>query len=213
MANIQIPEYLRPDGRGLPPNAEILYKEHQVLSRLGEMAAALADEYSEHMSVHQVICTPGGRQFADEIRTMVWKHTVDNGMHMVIPTVDYYNIWSYAGCEKSGGVYMDKPSALKGPIEDNNVEIFIPAISSGRSLDVLVRIIKDYKPASISVISLLTKHYDGRDNPTEESLGVNKYMSAFNVGKNYVFGHGLGVGPLGLFSAVPYVCADPTIPL
>ena len=125
--------------------AEILISEEQIQRRVAELGARInADFAGEQILIIAVL--KGALLFlADLIR------------HIDLPVaIDFLAVSSYgAGTESSGVVRILKD--LDEPIEHRNVIIVEDIVDSGRTLDYLLRMLRQRNPATLHVCTLLDK--------------------------------------------------------
>lgn len=152
--------------------AEILISEEQIQRRVAELGARInADFAGEQILIIAVL--KGALLFlADLIR------------HIDLPlAIDFLAVSSYgAGTESSGVVRILKD--LDEPIEHRNVIIVEDIVDSGRTLDYLLRMLRQRNPATLHVCTLL-------DKVVCRVIDVPIDYAGFEVPDAFVVGYGL----------------------
>ena len=98
-------------------------------------------------------------------------------------TMDFMSVSSYGdGTKSSGIVKLNKD--LDESIEGKEVIIVEDILDSGRTLSYIVKLLKERKPASLEVITLL-------DKPERRVIPVELYMTGFEVPDRFVVGYDL----------------------
>lgn len=152
--------------------AEVLISEEQIQRRVAELGARInADFAGEQVLIIAVL--KGALLFlADLIR------------HIDLPlSIDFLAVSSYgAGTESSGVVRILKD--LDETIEHKNVIIVEDIVDSGHTLDYLLRMLRQRRPATLHVCTLLDKR-DRRE------IDVPIDYVGFEVPNAFVVGYGL----------------------
>lgn len=164
--------------------AEVLISSDQLQKRIREMGAQItADFAGEELLVIAVL--KGAILFlADLIR------------HIDLPlAVDFMAVSSYgAGTESSGVVRILKD--LDEPIEGRHVLIVEDIVDSGRTLDYLLRLLRQRRPATLHVCSLLDKR-------ERREIDVPIDYVGFEVPNEFVVGYGLDYAEL--YRQLPFI--------
>lgn len=149
-----------------------LIGEKEVEARIQEMADAISAEYAGKQ-VHLIGILKGSIFFVCEL-----------AKRLTIPvTLDFMSVSSYgAGIKSSGIVKISKD--LDEPVEGKNVIIVEDILDSGRTLSYVSGIIKDRKPESFKIITLL-------DKPERRVVPVDIAMTGFEIPDKFVVGYGL----------------------
>lgn len=104
--------------------------------------------------------------------------------HLTIPTsVDFMAVSSYGSSTRSSGVVRILKD-LDTEIEDRHVLIVEDIVDSGLTLDYLVRNLRSRGPASVEVLTLLTK-------PERRAVDAPVRYVGFEVPDVFVVGYGL----------------------
>lgn len=150
----------------------VMISSSEVETRISEMAAAIDKEY-EGKTVHLIGILKGSVFFLCELAKRM-KNPV---------TMDFMSVSSYGdGTKSSGIVKLNKD--LDESIEGKEVIIVEDILDSGRTLSYIVKLLKERKPASLEVITLL-------DKPERRVIPVELYMTGFEVPDRFVVGYGL----------------------
>lgn len=98
-------------------------------------------------------------------------------------SMDFMSVSSYGNDTKSSGV-VKIVKDLDDPIEGKDVLVVEDIIDSGRTLSYLLEILKNRKPASLHLCTLL-------DKPERRVKPVEVDYTAFNIPDEFVVGYGL----------------------
>ena len=150
----------------------VLISETEVENKISQMAAQISKEYAGK-TVHIIGVLKGSVFFMCEL-----------AKKLTIPvTMDFMSVSSYGdGKQSSGLVKLIKD--LDESIEGREVILIEDIMDSGRTLSYLVRILKERKPASFKVITLL-------DKPDRRVVDMEPDMVGFVIPDRFVVGYGL----------------------
>lgn len=150
----------------------VLISEEEVDKRISEMAEKINKEY-EGKVVHLIGVLRGSVFFMCELAKKL----------TVSVTMDFMSVSSYGnGTASSGVVKLIKD--LDDSIEGKNVILVEDIMDSGRTLSYLVTILKERKPESFKIITLL-------DKPERRVVDIEPDMTCFVVPDRFVVGYGL----------------------
>lgn len=150
----------------------VMISEDEVTDRIGQMAEEINKEYAGK-SIHMIGVLKGSVFFMCEL-----------AKRLEIPvTMDFMSVSSYGNETKSSGV-VKLIKDLDEPIQDRDVILVEDIMDSGRTLSYLVRIMKERKPASFKVITLL-------DKPDRRVVDIEPDMTGFVIPDRFVVGYGL----------------------
>ena len=153
-------------------NISVLISEEQVNSRIADMAAKLSEEY-DGKTVHIIGVLKGSVFFMCEL-----------AKQMTIPvTMDFMSVSSYGDAKESSGV-VKLVKDLDESILGKDVILVEDIMDSGRTLSYLMAILKERKPNSIKLITLL-------DKPERRVVDLQPDMTGFVVPDRFVVGFGL----------------------
>lgn len=156
----------------MEPKIDVMIDEETVDARIAEIAKELSEEYAGK-SVHIIGVLKGSVFFMCEL-----------AKKMTIPvTMDFMSVSSYGNDTKSSGV-VKLIKDLDESIEGREVVLIEDIMDSGRTLSYLVNILKERKPASFKVVTLL-------DKPERRVVDLEPDITGFVVPDRFVVGYGL----------------------
>ena len=155
-----------------PHHIEELISEQDVDKRIQEIGEQISRDY-EGKEVHLICVLKGGSFFLCELAKRI----------TVPVSLDFMSVSSYGGGTKSSGV-VKIVKDLDEPIEGKDVIIVEDIIDSGRTLSYLLSMMKDRKPNSLRLCTLL-------DKPSRRVVEVNVDYTAFEIPDEFVVGYGL----------------------
>ena len=151
---------------------ETLISQEAVEAKIKELGAIISKEY-EGKQIHLVCVLRGGAFFMCELA----KHI--NGPC----SLDFMSVSSYGGDTKSSGVVRIVKD-LDDSIKDKDVLVVEDIIDSGRTLSYLMEMLRDRKPASLKLCTLL-------DKPDRRVVDVKVDHVCFEIPDEFVVGYGL----------------------
>ena len=155
------------------PNIEdILIPAEQIAAKLDELAARIDADYA-------------GREL---LLVGVLKGAIfvvsDLHRRLTVPAaVDFMAVSSYGSATTSSGVVRILKD-LEAEIEGRDVLVVEDIVDSGLTLDYLLKNLRSRRPASVEVLSLLTK-------PSRREVDLNIRYVGFEVPDVFVVGYGL----------------------
>ena len=150
----------------------VLIDEKKVDQRIEEIGKAISEAY-EGKCVHMVCVLKGSVFFACELAKRI----------TVPVTLDFMSVSSYGNDTKSSGV-VKIVKDLDEPLEGKDVLIVEYIIDSGRTLSYLIEILKQRRPASLQLCTLL-------DKPERRVREVQVDYTCFEIPDEFVVGYGL----------------------
>ena len=146
--------------------------EEEIDRRVREIAAQISSDYAKKEI--RLICILKGSIF----------YTCELAKRLTIPvTMDFMSVSSYgSGTESSGNVKIKKD--LDESIEGLDVIVVEDIIDSGNTLSRLIPMLKERKPASIAITTLL-------DKPSRREAEVDVNYVGFEIEDKFVVGYGL----------------------
>ena len=122
---------------------DVMIDEATVEARIAEIAQQLSKEY-EGKTIHIIGVLKGSVFFMCEL-----------AKRLTVPvTMDFMSVSSYGNDTKSSGV-VKMIKDLDESIEGRDVVLIEDIMDSGRTLSYLINILKERKPASFKVVTLL----------------------------------------------------------
>ncbi len=153
-------------------NIRVLISEEEVSKKIKVLAEEISKDY-EGKQVHLICVLKGGVFF-----------TCDLAKSITVPvTFDFMSVSSYGDAtESSGRIKIVKD--LDDSIENKDVLIVEDIIDSGRTLSHLMELLKNRKPKSIKLCTLL-------DKPSRRVTEVKVDYCGFEIPDEFVVGCGL----------------------
>lgn len=163
---------------------KVLLSEEEVDKRIQEIGDQITKDYAGQ-SVHLVCVLKGGSFFMCELAKRI----------NLPVSLDFMSVSSYGSDTKSSGVVKivkDLDESLAG----KNVIVVEDIVDSGRTLSYLLDMLKDRKPASLKLCTLL-------DKPERRVVDVDVEYTGFRVPDVFVVGYGLDYDQL--YRNLPYI--------
>lgn len=150
----------------------VLISKEEVENRIQEIADEISAKYAGKV-VHLIGVLKGSVFFMCEL-----------AKRLSIPvTMDFMSVSSYGNGTKSSGI-VKLIKDLDETIEGRDVILVEDIMDSGRTLSYLVNLMKERKPASFMVVTLL-------DKPERRVVEIDPDMCCFKVPDRFVVGYGL----------------------
>lgn len=151
---------------------DVMIDEATVEARIAEIAQQLSKEYEEK-TIHIIGVLKGSVFFMCEL-----------AKRLTVPvTMDFMSVSSYGNDTKSSGV-VKMIKDLDESIEGRDVVLIEDIMDSGRTLSYLINILKERKPASFKVVTLL-------DKPDRRVVELEPDITGFVIPDRFVVGYGL----------------------
>ena len=162
----------------------VMISEEEITQRTREIAEQISHDYEGR--VPHVICVlKGGVFFAVELTK-----------YMTVPvTLDFMSISSYGNETSSSGV-VKIIKDLDEPLEGKDVIVVEDIMDSGRTLSYLLNLLRDRKPASLRLCTLL-------DKPDRRVVPVSVDYCGFTIEDKFVVGCGMDYAQR--YRNLPYV--------
>ena len=151
---------------------EGLISEEEVDKRIKAIGEQISRDY-EGKEVHLICVLKGGSFFLCELAKRI----------TVPVSLDFMSVSSYGGGTKSSGV-VKIVKDLDEPIAGKDVIIVEDIVDSGRTLSYLLSMMRDRKPASLRLCTLL-------DKPSRRVTDVKVDYTGFEIPDEFVVGYGL----------------------
>ena len=153
-------------------NVKVMLSEEEVDKRISEIGAQISKDYAGKQ-VHLVCVLKGGAFFMVELAKRI-----------TVPiSLDFMSVSSYGSDTKSSGV-VKIIKDLDEPLNGKDVLVVEDIIDSGRTLSYLLEMLKDRKPASLKLCTLL-------DKPSRRVIDVDVDYTGFQIPDEFVVGYGL----------------------
>lgn len=151
---------------------DVMIDEATVEARIAVIAQQLSKEY-EGKTIHIIGVLKGSVFFMCEL-----------AKRLTVPvTMDFMSVSSYGNDTKSSGV-VKMIKDLDESIEGRDVVLIEDIMDSGRTLSYLINILKERKPASFKVVTLL-------DKPDRRVVELEPDITGFVIPDRFVVGYGL----------------------
>ncbi|MCT4688072.1 hypoxanthine phosphoribosyltransferase [Vallitalea sp.] len=167
-------------------NIQTLISAQELNARIAELGKQISEDY-EGKEVHLICVLKGGVMFMVDLSKQIQDIPV---------TMDFMAVSSYGNEVSSSGV-VKIVKDLDESIEGKEVIIVEDIIDSGRTLSYLVNILKDRKPNSIRICTLLDKP----DRRVVDDVQVD--YTGFTIPDKFVLGYGLDY--LQRYRNLPYI--------
>jgi hypoxanthine phosphoribosyltransferase len=163
---------------------QTLFSAEQISARVRELGAEIQNSFAENTHLIVLIVLNGGLIFgADLVRSINLKTDIQT-----------VRLQSYHGTKSTGEIQLvgAAPIGLKG----KHVLIVEDILESGRSLDYLLKLVKEQECQSVKIACLL-------DKPMCHEFSVTADFVGFSIGKNFVIGYGLDLD--GAYRNLPFI--------
>ena len=151
---------------------KVLITEEEVDARIRELGEKISKEY-EGKQIHLICVLKGGVFFMCELAKRI----------TVPVSMDFMCVGSYGDGTKSSGV-VRLAKDLDESIENKEVLIVEDIIDSGNTLYYLMDVLRQRKPASLRLCTLL-------DKPDRRVIDVHVDWTGFEIPDEFVVGYGL----------------------
>ena len=150
----------------------VLLTEEEVDKRIQEMGEMISKDYAGK-EIHLICVLKGGVMFMCELAKRI----------DVPVSLDFMAISSYGSDTKSSGIIRIAKD-LDEPITGKDVLVVEDIVDSGRTLNYLLELLKDRKPNSLRLCTLL-------DKPDRRVVDVDVHYTGFQIPDEFVVGYGL----------------------
>lgn len=151
---------------------EVLLSEAEVDKKIQELGEIISRDYAGKQ-VHLVCVLKGGAFFMCELAKRI----------TVPVSLDFMSVSSYGKDTKSSGV-VKIVKDLDEPLQGKDVLVVEDIVDSGRTLSYLLEMLRDRKPNSLKLCTLL-------DKPDRRVVEVDVDYTAFQIPDEFVVGYGL----------------------
>ncbi len=150
----------------------VLIPEKEIEKRISELAEEISKDF-DGKTITLICILKGGVMFMVDLAKKI-KQNVE---------FDFMDVSSYGnGKESSGNIKINRD--LENPIEGKNIIIIEDIIDSGRTLNYLYRYLKDKKPLSLKICTLL-------DKPERRVFDIHVDYKGFEIPDEFIVGYGL----------------------
>ena len=152
----------------------VLLTQEQVESRIRELGEEISRDYAGR-SLHMICILKGGAMFMTQLTK-----SIDPSIPV---SLDFTSVSSYGNESTSGGVVRIIKD-LDQPIRDRDVIVVEDIIDTGWTLSYLLELLKDRKPASLKLCTML-------DKPDRREVDVKVDYVGYQIPDYFVVGYGL----------------------
>ncbi len=153
-------------------NINALISEDKIQKRVLELAEQISKDF-EGEDITLVCILKGAIMFMVDLARKIGQNV----------ELDFMDVSSYGErTESSGNIKINMD--LQNPIEGKNIVIVEDIIDSGRTLSYLYRYLKDKKPASLKICTLL-------DKPERRVFDIKVDYTGFTIPDEFIVGYGL----------------------
>ncbi len=150
----------------------VLLSEEEVDARIKAIGEQISKDY-EGKQIHMICVLKGGTFFMCELAKRI----------SVPVSLDFMAVSSYGSDTKSSGV-VKIVKDLDEAIQGKDVLVVEDIVDSGRTLSYLMEMLRDRKPASLKLCTLL-------DKPDRRVIEVPVDYTGFQIPDEFVVGYGL----------------------
>lgn len=150
----------------------VLLSEEEVDARIKAIGEQISKDY-EGKQIHMICVLKGGTFFMCELAKRI----------SVPVSLDFMAVSSYGSDTKSSGV-VKIVKDLDEAIQGKDVLVIEDIVDSGRTLSYLMEMLRDRKPASLKLCTLL-------DKPDRRVIEVPVDYTGFQIPDEFVVGYGL----------------------
>jgi len=153
-------------------HVRVLKSEEVVDARIQEIGEQINRDYAGKQ-IHMICVLKGGAFFMCELAKRI----------TVPVSLDFMSVSSYGSDTKSSGV-VKIVKDLDESIQGKDVLVVEDIIDSGRTLSYLLEMLRDRKPNSLKLCTLL-------DKPSRRVVDVDVNYTGFQIPDEFVVGYGL----------------------
>ena len=153
-------------------SVKVLISEDDVNSRIRAMGEQISRDYAGKQ-IHMICVLKGGSFFMCELAKRITTQV----------SIDFMSVSSYGSDTKSSGV-VKIVKDFDESIQGKDVLVVEDIVDSGRTLSYLMEMLRDRKPASLKLCTLL-------DKPDRRVVDVDVNYTGFQIPDAYVVGYGL----------------------
>ncbi|MBO5987194.1 MAG: hypoxanthine phosphoribosyltransferase [Lachnospiraceae bacterium] len=153
-------------------HVRVLKSEEVVDARIQEIGEQINKDYAGKQ-IHMICVLKGGAFFMCELAKRI----------TVPVSLDFMSVSSYGSDTKSSGV-VKIVKDLDESIQGKDVLVVEDIIDSGRTLSYLLEMLRDRKPNSLKLCTLL-------DKPSRRVVDVDVNYTGFQIPDEFVVGYGL----------------------
>lgn len=164
--------------------AKVLIDEQMIQVRVCELGAAISEAYAGQDLLLVSVLKGSVLFMADLARAITIPHEMD-----------FMATSSYGASTKSSGVVRILKD-LNASIEGRNILVVEDIIDSGHTLNYLLRLLQERRPASLRIVTLL-------DKPSRREVDIHVDWVGFSIPNEFVVGYGLDYNEI--YRNLPYI--------
>jgi len=164
--------------------ATVLLSEATIQQRVHELGALISQEYAGQDLVLVSVLKGSIIFMSDLVRAITIPHEID-----------FMATSSYGASTSSSGVVRILKD-LNVSIEGRNIVVVEDIIDSGHTLSYLVRLLRERRPASLRIMTLL-------DKPDRREVAIAVDWIGFSIPNEFVVGYGLDYNEV--YRNLPYI--------
>lgn len=153
-------------------SVRVLLSEEEVDHKIAELGARISEDYAGKQ-IHMICVLKGGVFFTCELAKRI----------TVPVSLDFMSVTSYGSETKSSGVVKIIKDLDEG-IEGKDVLVVEDIVDSGRTLSYLLENLRNRKPNSLKLCTML-------DKPERRVVDVDVSYTGFEIPDEFVVGYGL----------------------
>ncbi len=150
---------------------KVLIEEKQILDKCEELGKQITEDYKGSKDLMLVGLLKGSIPFMGDLMKCI-------NLEL---TVEYMDVSSYEGTVNSE-VKIIKD--LDSPVSGKDVLIVEDVVDTGKTLKLVMKLIKDRGAKSVKVVSLV-------DKPINRKVELNADYVGFTIGNDFIVGYGL----------------------
>jgi hypoxanthine phosphoribosyltransferase len=166
------------------PQTEVILTQEKIAARIKELGAQITADYAGRELTVVGVLTGSFIFMADLVRA------IELPLHC-----DFLGLSSYGSATESSGVVAITKD-LSVPVEGKDVLVVEDIVDTGLTMTYLLENLRTRKPASVRIVSLLSK-------PARRRIEVDVHYLGFTVEDRFVVGYGLD--HMGLCRNLPYI--------
>ena len=152
-------------------NINVLINKARIEKRLDEMAKEIEKDY-EGKDIVFLGTLKGAMPFMWELAKRIKNNII----------FEFIQVSSYKGIESTGIITLEKD--IRNSIEGKDVIIIEDIVDTGRTIDFLLKLLKEKNPNSVKIATLLSK-------PSRRVIELNVDYIGFKIDDKFVVGYGL----------------------
>jgi hypoxanthine phosphoribosyltransferase len=167
-----------------------------ISDRIEKLAQEIHEDY-QGKNLYVVCILKGGEKIFADLTHNLHKLNSRYGQKSIPLKHDFIRASSYVNMKTTGSVNIDKNLEQLENFRGKEILLVEDIVDTGKTLDALVKLIKQYSPKSVKVVSLLIKRLKGGNCFTPDYIG-------FSIPEKFVVGYCLDYNEN--FRDLPHIC-------